>query len=102
MLGVQPEVSCCHRKCFFLRLWVSDPVQSPVTKCPHLYLNCRRACIGYILYHVIAVVAMIHHSRDNSDENMIVWFQPIMQTDRIIHFTRSPFIINTDPVAKLQ
>ena len=26
-----------------LRLWVSDPVQSPVTKCPHLYLNCRRA-----------------------------------------------------------
>ena len=27
----------------FLRLWVSDPVQSPVTKCPHLYLNCRRA-----------------------------------------------------------
>ena len=30
----------------FLRLWVSDPVQSPVTKCPHLYLNCRRACPG--------------------------------------------------------
>ena len=26
-----------------LRLWVSDPVQSPVTQCPHLYLNCRRA-----------------------------------------------------------
>ena len=24
------------------KLWVSDPVQSPVTKCPHLYLNCRR------------------------------------------------------------
>ena len=30
-------------KVSFLRLWVSDPVQSPVTKCPHLYLNCRRA-----------------------------------------------------------
>ena len=30
---------------FFLRLWVSDPVQSPVTKYPHLYLNCRRACV---------------------------------------------------------
>ena len=30
---------------YFLRLWVSDPVQSPVTKCPLLYLNCRRACL---------------------------------------------------------
>ena len=32
-------------KVSFLRLWVSDPVQSPVTKCPHLYLNCRRVGI---------------------------------------------------------
>ena len=31
----------------YLRLWVSDPVQSPVTKCPHLYLNCRRAWVTH-------------------------------------------------------
>ena len=29
---------------FFSRLWISDPVQPPVTKCPHLYLNCSQAC----------------------------------------------------------
>ena len=45
MLGVQPEVSCCHES-----LWVSDPVQSPVTKCPHLYLNCRRVWMIHIKF----------------------------------------------------
>ena len=29
---------------YFLRFGIWDSVQSPVTKCPHLYLNCSRAC----------------------------------------------------------
>ena len=36
------------QKIFFFKTQVSDPVQSPVTKCPHLYLNCRRACYAPI------------------------------------------------------
>ena len=49
MLGVQPEVSCCQEN-ILLKLWVSDPVQSPVTKCPHLYLNCRRAWLRLCIF----------------------------------------------------
>ena len=39
------------QKVSFLTLWGSDPVQSPVTKCPHLVLNCRQAWISALLSH---------------------------------------------------
>ena len=46
--GSSAKIVMLSQKIFFFKTQVSDPVQSPVTKCPHLYLNCRRACYAHI------------------------------------------------------
>ena len=56
----------CRRACFFLRLWVSDPVQSPVTKCPHLYLNRRRAWAKLGQENLLRMVRWWHRIQNSS------------------------------------
>ena len=44
----------------FFKLCILDPVQSLVTKCPHLYLNCSRACglmLGQLGQHWVNMFA---------------------------------------------